>query len=429
MISAESELFAVTRPGLQASHIAAFRGTHHEVDVVVCGCGESLNELQDPTPFITIGVNDVGCLFDPTYLVVVNPRSQFKADRFRFVEQSRAQYLFTQLDLGRVDPPVVKFTLGKYGGTEIGDGDALPYTQNSPYVAVCLAAYMGARRIGLIGVDFTDHHFFARTGRHPLAGRLQEIDAQYGRLAAALRGRGVELVNLSTRSRLTSLPKADWSWLDAATRSAEPPAVERPALRIVSYATTPVAGVPAVLARCIAGATPNAARCVWARSGYGNGVGFAGDVEWTRQPRAAAELLDTADVVIVHNGKVDPKHVPLLQGKRVVTMAHNYGWNVDMRFVQYGGPGLVVGQYQATLPEFSGWTVVPNPIPLWEPEYSPGDKGGAICIAYTPSGRHERYPPGHRLYWHGKGFQTTIDVLQRLARLPNVRIESIAARS
>lgn len=50
----------------------------------------------------TIGVNDVGRLFDPTYLVVVNPRNQFKGDRFRFVEQSKVQALFTQLDLGHV---------------------------------------------------------------------------------------------------------------------------------------------------------------------------------------------------------------------------------------------------------------------------------------------------------------------------------------
>src|SRR6266567_2061969 len=81
----------------------------------------------------------------------------------------------------------------------------MPYAQNSPYVAVCLAAYMGARRIGLIGVDFTDHHFFAATGRHPLAPRLGAIDAEYGRLAAALARRGVELVNLSRTSRLTTL--------------------------------------------------------------------------------------------------------------------------------------------------------------------------------------------------------------------------------
>jgi glycosyltransferase involved in cell wall biosynthesis len=207
----------------------SFKNAHAGETLVVCGCGASLNDFPEPGRHVTIGVNDVGRMFDPTYLVVVNPRNQFKADRFRFVEQSSARALFTQLDLGRVRPPVVRVKLGRYGGTEIGAADVLHYTQNSPYVAACLAAYMGARRIGLIGVDLTDHHFFAPTGRHSLAGRLREIDAQYGRLAAALQQRGVELVNLSPISRLTSLPRArmeeDGGWTaDAPAPPAAPAA-------------------------------------------------------------------------------------------------------------------------------------------------------------------------------------------------------------
>lgn len=390
----------------------------------MCGCGSSLSEFNRPADMVTIGVNDVGRLFDPTYLVVVNPRNQFKADRFRFVERSGAKALFTQLDLGAVQPPVVRFRLGKFGGTELGATETLHYTQNSPYVAVCLAAYMGAKRIGLVGVDFTDDHFFGRTGRHSLAGRLGEIDAQYGKLAGALHERGVELLNLSARSRLTTLPKADLaSWQARPTIPVErAPDIDR--WNVVSYATTPVAGVPAILARCIAHATPHEARCVWARSGYGNGVEFSGDVEWGRHPAEAVELLRKADVVIAHNGRIEPAHRPLLRGKPIVTMAHNYGWNVDMQFVRQGHPGVVVGQYQATLPEFAGWQVVPNPVPLWEPDYRPEPKGDVIRIAYTPSGRHERYPQGHRLYWHAKGFQTTMAVLTRLARTRGVSIET-----
>jgi len=56
----------------------AFRDAHLGETIVVCGCGPSLKELPDPERMITLGVNDVGRLFDPTYLVVVNPRSQFK---------------------------------------------------------------------------------------------------------------------------------------------------------------------------------------------------------------------------------------------------------------------------------------------------------------------------------------------------------------
>lgn len=197
--------------GSRALGLAAFRNAHPGETIIVCGCGPSLLELTEPKRFITIGVNDVGRQFDPTYLVVLNPRSQFKGDRFSYIEQSKAKALFTQLDLGRVQPPLVRFKLGKYGGTDTGTGEFLHYTQNSPYVAVCLAAYMGATRIGLIGVDLTDDHFFARTGRHSLSGRVGEIDTQYGRLAKALSIRGIETFNLSAHSRLEALPRQNLS--------------------------------------------------------------------------------------------------------------------------------------------------------------------------------------------------------------------------
>ncbi|MDM0001802.1 glycosyltransferase [Variovorax sp. J22P240] len=186
--------------------LAAFRGAHAGGDVIVCGCGPSLLQLADPGRAVTIGVNDVGRLFNPDYLVVVNPPRQFTADRFSHVRTSKARALFTQLDLGPVSAPVVRVQLGRHAGVDT-TGNVLHFTQNSPYVAVCLAAYMGASHVGLIGVDFTDHHFFATTGRHPLSGRVAQIDREYGALAEALRGRGVQLVNLSAISRLESLPR------------------------------------------------------------------------------------------------------------------------------------------------------------------------------------------------------------------------------
>ena len=91
----------------------AFVDRHRAETLIVCGCGPSLHELANPQRYITIGVNDIGRLFDPTYLVVVNPPNQFKADRFRYVKQSKAQALFTQLDLGLVRPPVIAFKLGE----------------------------------------------------------------------------------------------------------------------------------------------------------------------------------------------------------------------------------------------------------------------------------------------------------------------------
>src|SRR5204863_83962 len=75
---------------------------------------------------------------------------------------------------------VVRFQLGRRGGTDDIDANVLHYTQNSPYLAVCLAARMGARRIGLLGVDLTAGHFFGGATAHSLSRRLPQIDAEYG---------------------------------------------------------------------------------------------------------------------------------------------------------------------------------------------------------------------------------------------------------
>ncbi|MDB4916775.1 MAG: hypothetical protein JWM95_4419 [Gemmatimonadetes bacterium] len=396
-----------------------FGGVHDGETILVCGCGASLAELERPERFITIGVNDVGRQFDPDYLVVLNSRHQFSGDRFKYVEGSRARAVFSQLRLEIPHPHLVTLKLGKRGGADV-DGKTLPYTRNSPYVAVALAIHMGARRIGLLGVDFTDHHFFGRTGRHSLNRELPQIDAEYARLNDVCRARGIELFNVSPVSRLTSLPRQP---LDEFARLSG-----HASLRFVSYATTPVAGVPAVLARCITARAPYDCRTVWSDRSYGNGVSFDGDVEYVRDPRQAVALLEEADVVVLHNGKVAPQHAKLVEGKGIVTLAHNYRWNVDTRWVDAGFPGLVVAQYQATLAEFAGWTAVPNPVPFWEPAYQATEKNGPITIAYTPSGRHESYPQGHRLYWHGKGYHTTMAVLDRLAARHQLQLEVIRAR-
>ena len=184
-----------------------FWGYHAGESFMVCGCGSSLSHAIAPERFITIGVNDVGRLFHPDYLVVLNPPAQFNGDRFRYVERSRASAIFTQLDLKLPHPHIVKLRLGQRGGAHVSDPNSLPYTRNSPYLALCLAVHMGARRIGLIGVDFTDNHFFAATGRHSLAGDVAQIDREYRQLYANCSRQGVEIFNLSAESRLTGLPK------------------------------------------------------------------------------------------------------------------------------------------------------------------------------------------------------------------------------
>ena len=393
------------------SRLASYKDCHAGETILVCGCGQSLTQLQSKCNFVTIGVNDVGRLFTPNYLVVLNSRSQFKQNRFSFVEKSESDAIFTQLNLGLPDKNIVNFELGKRGGTQIDEQLRVPFTRNSPYVAICLAMFMGAKRIGVIGVDFTEHHFFAKTGVHALSKNLSKIDAEYAKLYLEAKSNGIEIINLSNESRLKSLPKKHFNEFDFEDGDNN----ELP-LNIVSYSTTPVAGVPEILSQCINRYTPHNCTCVWQTNEYKNGVKFNSALEWSKNPLDARKILAQADVVIAHNGKVADQHRGLLKNKAVVTMAHNYLWNVDQQFIKRGLPGLVVGQYQAVLPEFKSWNIVANPLDYTSCDYIDRKKNSDITICYTPSGKHEQYPANHRLYWHGKGYKSTMAILERLAK-------------
>ena len=407
-----------------------FRNLHASGSVIVCGCGASLTRLADPYRFITIGVNDVGRLFQPNYLVVIDGREHFKDDRFSYVESSQADYIFTQrTNLGLPHPRVLNFRLGDKERPDDTDPDVLPFScagLMTPHVAICLALHMGARHIGLIGVDLTANHFFGATGTHEWLAHLASIDREFAKLGAAALARGSRIFNLSDTSRLTAFPKMTVDTF--AVLPAQPPpekshSIATRHLQIVSYATTPLGGVPVLLARCINARTQHHARCVWAADRYSTGISFNSDINWSQAPAQAKAELEAADVIVLHNGKVDDRHRHIIDRKPIVTMAHNYLANVDDRYVRAGFPGLVVGQYQATLPEFRDWSLVPNPMPLWEDAHQPGAKSADITIAYTPSDKHPTYPREHPLYWHSKGYDCTLRVLDRLAIRYPIRLD------
>lgn len=198
-----------------------FKNKHAGENIVCCGLGESINGLGAIDfcgKLISIGVNDIGRAFTPTYLLNVNNRNQYKGDRYSFIENTQAQYLFTHTpgeNLG-VKIPIVAFKIDpRTGGVEIVE-NRLPHFRNTPYMGVALAGYMGAKRVGLIGVDFTDNHFWIKDGPHRLNSEFQRIDEQYGKLAAHLKQQGAEVWNLSPISRLTSLPKMSLEQWNAA---------------------------------------------------------------------------------------------------------------------------------------------------------------------------------------------------------------------
>ena len=189
--------------------LADFYQVHKGANIVVCGCGSSLMDFaQHKDDFITIGVNDVPRLFDPTYLVVTDHMNRFPLPRRKLVMESKAKNMFTCVK-GWRRPGVVMFELGSRAQKNLDNPNIVDHYMNSPFVAANIAYKMGAKNIGLIGVDFTDNHFYAKDGSHVLVRmkKLRDVRDAYGILHANMKKKGVMLYNLSESSRIDSIPK------------------------------------------------------------------------------------------------------------------------------------------------------------------------------------------------------------------------------
>jgi hypothetical protein len=431
--------------------LAHYRNCHQGKTIVVCGCGESLLSLPQSDQLITIGVNDVGRLFDPTYLVVLNPSGQFKGDRYQYVKNANVRAIFSQLAIAALNSPVVGFNLGSKGGTDCFSGERLHYTRNSPYVAVCLAAFMGASKIGLIGVDFTEHHFFSKTGHHPLSRGLSNIDKEYGKLFLALHQANVSLVNLSIVSRLSSIPKQSIErfWGDEKLPLAEAtkqaivnrwpisiesalPEQQQP-LKILHIAKTNCAGALWNLHQLIEQHTPMQSRVVTACQ-YTNGRCFPKDVLLS-DSKAVKQLIAWADVLHFHNwlDKDSPQMKPfsrLLRGKPALLQFHSAP---DVLQREFPGRDLVLRQDIKTLVIaqkharfYPNARIVPNAIDIYRQQLQPlvGEPSARLRVLYTPTDKSNY--GDHVNTCSGKGYAQTLDILQQLdkAGIIDARIET-----
>lgn len=191
-------------------NIKDFHNIHKGKKIIVCGCGTSLESIKDQhQDFITIGVNDVPQMFDPTYLVVTDHPNRFNDTRKKFINESNSKYMMTCVG-GWRHPRLVHFDLGKKGSANLDDPTKVDHFYNSPYTSINIAYKMGASHIGVIGVDFTDGHFYnKKDGQHSLArmGYISDLNWGYGHIFDQLKVRGVHLYNLSKESKITSIPK------------------------------------------------------------------------------------------------------------------------------------------------------------------------------------------------------------------------------
>ena len=193
---------------LLIKNLSEFTGIHKGSKIIVCGCGTSLLTFKDHyADWITIGVNDVPALFEPTYLLVTDHPNRFNNSRANLINKSNTKHLFTCAK-GWRHPRMVNFELGSIDVKSLDTPNKIDHFINSPFVAIGLAYKLGAKNIGIIGVDFTNGHFYnPNDGAHPvMRGNLRKVNTAYNKLKVALASRGVSLYNLSPTSNV-ELPK------------------------------------------------------------------------------------------------------------------------------------------------------------------------------------------------------------------------------
>lgn len=431
-----------------------FRNIHQGSNIIVCGCGSSLTSLKHPSRYTTIGVNDVGRLFTPNYLVALNPPHQYRLGRYHYVQHSRCKYVFSQLPLPLKYSQLVKTPLGVKAGADFPQTSGIHYTQNSPYFAVCLAAFMGAKRIGLIGVDLTDNHFFADTGQHVLQKKVQQIDQEYGVLYQSLQSNGIELFNLSQDSALTSLPKQSLVVFDAnrsgklqsstsntENQSKAKVVTVKQALNIVHVGLTNCAGALWNLHNMLNRYTPHHSRVITA-SQITNGRRYPRDV-LLNENNKVQHLLASADIVHFHNwlDKDSPQMKPFrsaLKNKPAVLQYHS-----EPEVLKHAFPGrdllyrndittLVVAQKQARL--FPNAIAVPNALDVFLKDFSVPPltkqtftKRKRMKVLYAPTDINSY--PDYAKTCRGKGYKETSSILSRLEQQKLIRAFTVTNMS
>jgi len=189
------------------------------LDAVVCGLGASLRGWTAPPGAVVFGVNDVGKYLLPDHLVVVDRRLRFAPERLHVIESTKAKvgWLASPDGWSLATHETKHFAITDahpHRPLDI-DGEQLPQYMTSTFAATVIACRLGHLRIGLIGVDLVGH---------ALAKYAASISTMFGRLAHLIEKRGGALVNLSSVSLLTSLPRvsSDAPFMEPACSSVKP---------------------------------------------------------------------------------------------------------------------------------------------------------------------------------------------------------------
>jgi len=157
--------------------------------VAVCGLGPSI-DLYKPEYDLSIGVNDIWSKVKTDYIVCVDRKERFAAERLKIINDSKPIKFFTQLEEWNYRSDYCKIELQPYYPDyvcQLGIKQ-IPKSFCSPFVACAIAFnYFHASEIHLFGVDMNNHPNLK-------GGTLDKIKLHFKNLKIALRQNGCEMI-------------------------------------------------------------------------------------------------------------------------------------------------------------------------------------------------------------------------------------------
>jgi len=177
---------------------------------LVCGRGPSIKDLDldKYKDYKVIGVNDIENILKPDYLVIVDSLMSFPPDRKEVIRNTKCDEIFVNnAQFGRQlsdtvfdSKRLIEIKLVNCRKDKDLQSGKIVFSNNSTFVACDIARRMGAKEINLIGVDFTGHKSLDNEKQ------LKRINEDYELLVKAFDKKEVKLYNLSSTSKITTIP-------------------------------------------------------------------------------------------------------------------------------------------------------------------------------------------------------------------------------
>lgn len=169
--------------------------------IEILGLGETLKNYR-PNGNTTIGCNDIWKYHKTKVIVCCDPPIRFSPDRINTIRNSfPVKFLTTRHEWKGIvfNYHLFKLTLGRGNLKNFNDPELVCHSNNSAFMAAHIAFKMGAKKIILHGVDFTNHH--ALSLEHNLKRAIKDFEL----LGIELKKHGVSLCVSSHASELSTV--------------------------------------------------------------------------------------------------------------------------------------------------------------------------------------------------------------------------------